>query len=107
MTDPLTYAVLAYSGALVVTTLMLIYPVVAYARNVAYTEALVSLALAFVMITVVALSDFVFELRLLANAARFAGALFGLVGIWFFAREFVHLDDLDLEDTGGLWEDGD
>lgn len=97
-----TYFVLTSTAALLVTSLLLIYPVVAYARNVAYTEAIVFLALAFFMVTVVSVADFVLEIHDLANAARAIGAVFAWLGVWFFAREFVHVEGFDLDYVGGL-----
>ncbi len=102
MSTFLTIYVLAATAALMLTSLLLVYPVFAYARNVAYTEGIVFLALAFFMITVVAVSDFLLELRLLANVARLAGAVSGFVGIWYFARDFIQIEELDLDYAGGF-----
>lgn len=100
------YLVIASTGALLMTSLLIVYPLVAYARNVAYTEALVFLAMAFFMITLVAVTDFILEMRGVANVARALGAVFAWLGVWYFAREFVHVDGFDLDYVGGL-EHGD
>lgn len=102
MAGVVTYVVLASTGALLLTSALLVYPVVAYARNVAYTEGIVFLALAFFLITIVAVADFIFGMRLIANLARLGGAACGFAGIWFFARDFVQIEGLDLEYAGGF-----
>lgn len=83
------YLLLGQAVVLLVTSLLLVYPVVSYARNVAYTEALVSLAIAFFTVTVVGILDFVFNATTPANVLRVLGAVFALLGVWFFARDFI------------------
>lgn len=102
MSAIITYAVLASTTALLLTSALLVYPVVAYARNVAYTEGIVFLALAFFLITIVSVTDFVLGMRLVANLARLAGAACGFAGVWYFARDFVQMQGLDLEYSGGI-----
>ncbi|MFP4632542.1 MAG: hypothetical protein ACLFMT_03790 [Halobacteriales archaeon] len=103
----LWYTVVFHTGLLVVTSLLLVYPLLAYARNVAYTEGLASLATAFFMITAVIITDFWLDMPVASNLARFLAAAAAFVGIWFFARDFVHVDGMDLE-IGGFgdeWDD--
>jgi uncharacterized membrane protein len=88
-----TLVFLAQSALLVITAALVVYPLAAYARNVAYTEALVLLALAFFTTTVVGVFDFVLGANTVANALRPLGALFALAGVWFFARDFIHVGD--------------
>ncbi|MFP4174475.1 MAG: hypothetical protein ACLFSW_01685 [Halobacteriales archaeon] len=76
---------------LVLTTFLLVYPLAAYARNVAYTEAFVLLAFAFFTTTLVGVVDFVLGAETVANALRPLGALFGLAGVYLFARDFIHV----------------
>ncbi len=83
------YLLLAQATVLLLTSLLLVYPVVAYARNVAYTEAFVSLALAFFSVTVVGLLDFVLNAKTPANVVRLLGGALGFLGVWFFARDFI------------------
>lgn len=72
-------------------SVLLVYTVVAYARNVAYVEGIILLALAFLSVTVVTFLDFFLGMGTLANAGRFAGACLTLAGVWFFARDFVRV----------------
>lgn len=76
---------------LVATTVLIVYPVVAYARNVAYTEAFVFLALSLVSLTVVGILDFLFAAHTPANVVRLLGGAFAFAGVWFFARDFIHV----------------
>ena len=72
-------------------SVVLVYTVLAYARNVAYTEGIVLLALSFLSVAVVILLDFFLEMGTLANAVRLSGSCFALAGVWFFARDFVRV----------------
>jgi len=93
----------AQAGVLVLTTLLITYPVVAYARNVAYTEGFVLLACSFVLTTVIGVLDFVLGAHTAANALRPVGAFVALAGIWYFARDFVRFDTADrFGDFGGF-----
>lgn len=83
---------LAVQAAVMLTVSgLLVYIVIAYARNVAYVEGIVLLALAFLSVTVVLVLDFFLGMRTLANAVRLSGACFALAGVWFFARDFVRV----------------
>jgi len=86
------YLLLGQAVVLLVTSLLLVYPVVAYARNVAYTEALVSLALAFFTVTLVGVLDFVFHATTAANVLRLLGGALALIGVWLFARDFIETE---------------
>lgn len=90
------------TAALVAATLLLLYPVVAYAQNVAYTEGVVALA---VGLTLVSLSNLVGLLPastvraavpvvsphplVVTSALNLLAGLSGTVGVYFFAREFL------------------
>lgn len=80
---------LAQAALLLITSGLLIYPVLAYARNVAYTEGILFLAFAFFATTAVGVIDFVFGATTVANGVRLLGAASALAGVWFFARDFV------------------
>lgn len=81
----------AQAVVLIITTALLVYPVVAYARNVAYTEAFVLLALSFASVAAVGALDFVIGAHTASNAVRVVGAVFAVAGVWFFARDFVQV----------------
>jgi hypothetical protein len=112
------------TAALVGATLLLLYPVVAYARNVAYTEGVVALAVGLALVSVSNVVTLLPEatvrsavpvvsphplvvsslLNLLAGTA-------GTVGVYFFAREFlpggerdrpVEEDSREPQPTGGF-----
>jgi len=91
MESPYQLVFLAQAFVLALTAVLVVYPLAAYARNVAYTEAFVLLALAF--FRVVGVVDFVLGYRTLANSLRPVGALFALAGVYLFARDFVRAND--------------
>jgi hypothetical protein len=82
---------LAQAVLLLLTSGLLVYPVVAYARNVAYTEGIIFLALAFFAVTLVGVFDFLLDATTLANAVRALGGAFAFLGVWFFARDFIRI----------------
>jgi len=86
---------LAQAAVLLLTSLLLVYPVLAYARNVAYTEAFVLLALSFFATTAVGVLDFVLGAATPANVVRVVGAVLALTGTWFFARDFLRVGETD------------
>ena len=88
------------SGLLVIVSLIIVYPVVAYSRNVAYTEGIVSLALAFFTVTVIMITDIHLGLEVLSDGLRVVAALFALVGTYYFARDFVDVGDSDMASFG-------
>jgi hypothetical protein len=96
---------LGQTALLLITSGLLLYPVVAYARNVAYTEGIVFLALAFFATTAVGVLDFVFGATTVANGVRLLGAAFGLVGVWYFSRDFVNFFGGRQGDFGEHFED--
>ena len=94
---------LAVQAAIMLTVSgLLVYTVVAYARNVAYVEGIVLLALAFLSVTFVLILDFFLGMKTLANAVRLSGACFALAGVWFFARDFVRVGT----DSGYRFDEG-
>jgi len=97
-------------AALLAASLLLIYPVVAYARNVAYTEGFVGLAVGFFLLTLSNLFGLLVDQDVLAPALDSSVAVRGIVnlgatvaatiGIYFFARQFIDTTDGDFETTG-------
>lgn len=87
---------------LLAATLLLVYPVVAYAQNVAYTEGLVGLAAGLTLTTVGNLVTFLPEATVRtavplvslhplvwATLLNLLAGVAGTVGVYFFAREFL------------------
>ncbi|WP_435129152.1 hypothetical protein [Halobaculum sp. D14] len=86
---------LAQAGALTAVSLLLLYPVVRYARNIAYTEAFVSLTAGFVTLTASYLADLA-GAPFVSRVLELAAALAVFVGVLLFAKPFVRLDRGDL-----------
>lgn len=94
----LTWVLVTNTALLVLTSVLLLYPVIAYTRNVVYTEGFVLLAFAFLVLTFVNIADNVFEWTTTANAARVLAAASGAAGVWYLAREFISIGS-----SGGGW----
>ena len=82
------------AALLLVTSLLLVYPLVTHAQNVAYTEGFVLLALSLFVFTM----SYAFGvLRIWTLPGRtglhFVAAVLLTAGVWQFAREFVDLGD--------------
>lgn len=107
-------------AALLASTGLLLYPVVTYAENVAYTEGLVALAAALLLLT---LSN-VFGLLIdagyvpMLHSSLFVRSVVNLgasccatVGMYYFARQFIDTSraEFESETTGnaGGFEDAD
>ncbi|MDY6779535.1 MAG: hypothetical protein SV760_03100, partial [Halobacteria archaeon] len=58
---------LAQTGVLVITSLLIIYPLVSHARNVAYTEGLVLLSVTLLLLTLLSVLDVIYGAELVAN----------------------------------------
>jgi hypothetical protein len=93
MTDVTAVGVLALLDALTltVTSLLLVYPVVRYAANVAHTRGFLFLAAAFLLLTVAAVDGLLFGRSLRISVVVFLASLSGLVGTASFARPFCSL----------------
>lgn len=100
---------IAAAGVLAIVSLLLLYPLWAYARNVAYTEGFVMLATAFFLVTIIQTLEVVFAMDLLADVLRVPAAFAALLGNWFFARDFVDVggDDVFFDNRTGGDGDGD
>lgn len=90
------------TALLLAATVLLLYPVVAYARNVAYTEGLVALAVGLTLVTVANLVLLLPETTVRravplvslhpivwSTAINFLAGVAGTTGVYFFAREFL------------------
>lgn len=93
MTAVTTIGVLALLAALtlLVTSLLLVYPVVRYAGNVAHTRGFLSLAAAFLLLTVAALDGLLFGESLRVSVVVLLASLAALGGTASFARPFLGL----------------
>ena len=96
-------------AALLAATLLLVYPTVAYAQNVAYSEGFVGLATGFVLLTVSNTVGLLIQHDLLAPAVDHSAAITGVlnlgasvaatIGIYYFARQFIRTDAASFEVT--------
>lgn len=110
------------TAALLAATLLLLYPVVAYAQNVAYTEGIVGLAVGLTLVSLSNLVGFLPEATVRAavplvsphplvvtTVLNLLAGLSGTAGVYFFAREFLpgrdgperRFDAGDGDDEGG------
>lgn len=92
-----TFVLIAQTTTLVVASLLLVYPVVAYRRNVAHTRGLLLLAGAFLVLMATYVASFVFDMSLASAALDLIAALLAAAGVWEFARPFVRISDRDFE----------
>ncbi|USZ68368.1 hypothetical protein NGM10_01185 [Halorussus salilacus] len=95
--DLVTFAFIAQTATLVIASALLVYPVVAYAHNVAHTRGLLFLSGALLAITVSYVAGIVLELSVASAAFDLASALLAAAGIWQFARPFVRFEDPELD----------
>lgn len=96
-------------AALLAASILLAYPTVAYAQNVAYTEGLVGLITGFVLLTISNTVGLLIENDLLAPAIEHSVAITGIlnlgasvaatIGIYYFARQFIRTDAASFEAT--------
>jgi len=99
------YVLIGQAVVLTLTSLVMIYPLVAYARNVAHTEAFIMLALALFSVTFVTIFEYILDMIAVAHLFRFIGGAFVLAGTWFFARDFIRVSGKDVLLQGGF-DDG-
>ncbi|WP_135805607.1 hypothetical protein [Halorussus marinus] len=93
MSDLVTVGVAAQTAVLVIASLLLAYPLVAYGRYVAHTGGLALLTAALVATTASHVAFSVFEFGVVSAALDLAGALSLAAATWTFARPFVRFDD--------------
>lgn len=99
MSDLVSFVFIAQTTMLVITSLLLAYPVVAYARNVAYTRGLLLLAGAFFVVTTTYVTTFWLDMPVVSGVLDLLGALLAAAGAWQFARPFVRFDGGSVETT--------
>lgn len=108
-----TFVLIAQTTTLMAASLLLVYPVVAYGQNVAYTRGLLLLAGAFLVLMATYVASFVFHMSLVSAALDLTAALLAAGGVWEFARPFVRISDRGFETptadetTGGFESAGD
>lgn len=95
MSDLVSFLYVAQTATLIITSLLLVYPVVAYARNVAYTRGLVLLSAALFVLTGTYVATFFYHFPVVSSGLDLLGATLVALGTWEFARPFVHTDDDD------------
>ena len=100
MSDLVSFLFVAQTATLVVTSLLLVYPVVAYARNVAYTRGLALLSAALFVLTATYVATFFYDLPVVSSLLDLLGATLVALGTWEFARPFVRTGD-DVDPTAG------
>lgn len=94
---------------LVAASLLLIYPTVAYARNVAYTEGLVGLAVGFLLLTFSNLFGMLIDYDVIAHSIESSAGIRSIlnlgasvtatIGIYSFAKQFIQTTADDFETT--------
>ena len=92
-----TFVLIAQTTTLVTASLLLLYPVVAYGQNVAYTRGLLLLSGAFLVLMTTYVVSFVFHMSFVSATLDLTAALLAAVGVWEFARPFVRISDRDFE----------
>ena len=97
MTDLVTFAFIAQTTALVIASLLILYPVATHAHNVAHTRGLILLSAGFLTLTVSYVAWVVFDMGVESAALDLAAALLAAAGIWEFARPFVRFGDTEFE----------
>ena len=97
MSDLSSFVFIAQTTMLVIASVLLVYPTVAYARNVAYTRGLLLLAAAFLSLTVSYVASIPLGLSLVSAVLDLSASVLAAAGIWQFARPFVHVDDRGVE----------
>ncbi|WP_162224164.1 hypothetical protein [Halorussus salinus] len=92
MSDLNSFVFVAQTTMLVLTSALLVYPVVAYARNVAHTRGLLLLGGAFLSLTVSYVASVPLGMSLVSSAFDFVASVLAAAGVWQFARPFLRLD---------------
>ncbi|MFC4551853.1 MULTISPECIES: hypothetical protein [Halorussus] len=111
--DLVSFVFILETTALVIASLLLVYPVVTHARNVAHTRGLLLLAAAFLLVTASYVAAVPLHRPLVSEALEFVASLFAAAGIWQFARPFVRFGDEEFdasavgETAGGFESAGD
>lgn len=101
---------------LVAASLLLIYPTIAYARNVAYTEGLVGLAVGFLLLTFSNLFGMLIDYDVIAHSIdssagvrsilNLGASITATIGIYAFAKQFIQTTGEDFETTDTTHQGG-
>lgn len=95
----------AQTATLVVASLLLLYPVIYYAWNVAYTEEVILLAASFVLLAASYVASFGFGLSLVSSTLDLLSAVCAFVAMWRLGTRFVG-DETDLSISESSQVDG-
>lgn len=96
-----TLLLTVHTAILVVASLLLLYPVVSYAWNVAYTEELLLLAASFVFLAGAYVASFVLEMSLVSSIFDLVSAVCALTAMWRLGARFVDTEEeVTIEETG-------
>lgn len=99
---------LAHTAILVVASLFMLYPVVAFAWNVAYTREMQLLSLAFLLLAGGYVAGVVVESAAASNALDLASAVLTFWAMWRLATRVPDVGDTDasFDSTAPEVEDG-
>jgi hypothetical protein len=103
-TDFVSFVFIAQTTILVITSALLVYPLVAYARNVAHTRGLLLLSGAFLVLMTTYVASFVFHAGVVSSVLDLTSATLTALGLWEFARPFVRFDGSEVETTATVTE---
>ncbi|WP_135828516.1 hypothetical protein [Halorussus halobius] len=103
MSDLVSFLFVAQTATLVIASALVAYPVVAYARNVAYTRGLALLSASLFVLTATYVVTFFYHRPVVSGALDLLGALLAALGTWEFAEPFVRVggDGLDATAADG------
>ncbi|WP_135826221.1 hypothetical protein [Halorussus ruber] len=99
MSDLVSFVFIAQTTMMVITSALLVYPVVTYAQNVAHTRGLLLLGGAFLALTVSYVCAIPLGMSLASAVLDLVSAALAAVGLWQFARPFVRFDGGEVETT--------
>lgn len=88
-----THVLLAQTAILGLVSLAVLYPVVAHARTLLYTDAVVMLAASVLVFTAGALVEEGLGMVTAAEGIYLLSAVAFATAVWLFAREFIRIDD--------------
>lgn len=91
----------AHTVLLVVASVLLLYPVVSYAWNVAYTEEVLLLSASFLLLASAYVTGFLVESPVASSALDLASSLAAFWAMWRLAGRFVTPDEGDVTFFGG------
>lgn len=94
-----SFIFIAQTMVLVIASVLLAYPIVAYAQNVAHTRGLLLLSGAFLVLMFTYVVSFVFHLPVVSGVLDLVSATLAALGIWQFARPFVRFEGGEVETT--------